>query len=112
MIDKYSYRVIWSDEDKEFVGLCAEFSSLSWLSKTQNDAFKGIRKVVADTVRELEQRNEPIPAPIATKHFSGKFVVRVPPYLHRELVFQAQEAGVSLNRLVSAKLASGSHQSV
>ncbi len=28
---QYAYRVIWSEEDQEFVGLCAEFPSLSWL---------------------------------------------------------------------------------
>ncbi len=27
--EKYTYRVMWSDEDEEFIGLCAEFPSLS-----------------------------------------------------------------------------------
>jgi hypothetical protein len=27
--DRYTYRVTWSDDDNEYVGLCAEFSSLS-----------------------------------------------------------------------------------
>ena len=30
-IDRYTYRVTWSEEDQEHVGLCAEFPSLSWL---------------------------------------------------------------------------------
>jgi predicted HicB family RNase H-like nuclease len=38
------------------------------------------------------------------KQFSGKFMIRVPPEVHRQLTIQAAEAGVSLNRLVSAKL--------
>ncbi|MBI5015187.1 MAG: toxin-antitoxin system HicB family antitoxin [Deltaproteobacteria bacterium] len=42
--------------------------------------------------------------PIAGKRFSGKFMVRVPPDVHRQLAIQAAEAGVSLNRLASAKL--------
>ena len=45
-----------------------------------------------------------IPDPIATGHFSGKFMIRVPPDVHRQLAIQAAEAGVSLNRLASAKL--------
>lgn len=105
MLDKYSYRVTWSDDDSEFVGLCAEFPSLSWLSKSQDEAFKGIRKLVMDVVKDMQQKKEPIPEPIATKHFSGKFVVRVPPELHRELALEAKEAGVSLNRYISSKLA-------
>lgn len=42
MHEKYTYRVTWSDEDSEYVGLCAEFPSLSWFDKSQHDAFKGI----------------------------------------------------------------------
>jgi predicted HicB family RNase H-like nuclease len=109
MLDRYSYKVRWSDDDNEFVGLCAEFPSLSWLSKSQDAAFKGIRKLVAETLTDMEQNKELIPEAIATKHFSGKFVVRVLPELHRELALEAREAGVSLNRYVSLKLARLSH---
>ncbi len=106
MSNKYSYRITWSDEDNEFVGQCAEFPSLSWLSKTQDEAFKGIRKLVADVLKDMQRNKEPIPEAIATKKFSGKFMVRVPRDLHRRLTLEAQENEVSLNRLVSAKLAS------
>jgi hypothetical protein len=27
--DRYTYRVTWSEDDNEYVGLCAEFPSLS-----------------------------------------------------------------------------------
>ncbi|EQD56843.1 HicB, partial [mine drainage metagenome] len=47
-----------------------------------------------------------VPAPLAEKHFSGQFRVRIPPDVHRALAVQAAEQGVSLNRLASAKLAS------
>ena len=39
---QYTYRVIWSAEDNEYVGLCAEFPSLSWLDADQSKAFSGI----------------------------------------------------------------------
>ncbi len=48
--DRYTYRVTWSENDSEYVGLCAEFPSLSWLAKTPEAALKGIRKVVAEIV--------------------------------------------------------------
>ena len=32
--DQFTYRVTWSAEDSEHVGLCAEFPSLSWLART------------------------------------------------------------------------------
>ena len=52
-IDRYTYRVTWSEEDQEYVGLCAEFSSLSWLQNNPEKALAGIRKLVKDTVADL-----------------------------------------------------------
>ena len=102
--DRYTYRVTWSDEDNEYIGLCAEFPSLSWLSGTPESALKGIRKVVSDVVCDMQNNGEPTPEPIACKRYSGKFMVRVPPEVHRSLAIQAAESGVSLNRLASTKL--------
>ncbi len=102
--DRYTYRVMWSEEDEEYVGLCVEFPSLSWLAETPEEALHGIRQVVADVVTDMEANNEPIPDPIAIKKYSGKFMVRVPPDLHRRLALEAAESGISLNRLASTKL--------
>lgn len=107
IVDKYSYRVIWSPEDKEHVGLCAEFPSLSWLAPSQVGALKGIRKVVLDVLQEMRKAGEVIPTPLSERAYSGQFKVRIPPFLHRQLVLEAEENHVSLNRLISAKLASG-----
>ena len=103
--DKYIYRVMWSEEDGEFIGLCAEFPSLSWLAPTSDEALKGIRSVVEECVRDMVQNNEDIPVPISTRRYSGKFMVRVPPEVHRHLAVEAAESRVSLNRIVSVKLA-------
>ena len=102
--DRYTYRVTWSEEDEEHVGLCAEFPSLSWLGATPETALKGIRKVVAGVVADMKKTKEAVPEPIACRHYSGRFLVRIPPDTHRRLSTQAAESGVSLNRLVSSKL--------
>jgi len=52
----------------------------------------------------MQANTETVPEPIATRRYSGRFMVRVPPELHRRLTLEAAEAGVSLNRLASAKL--------
>ena len=103
--DKYTYRVTWSEEDSEYVGLCAEFPSLSWLAKTPETALRGIRSLVSSVVIEMQASGEALPQPLSSKKFSGKFMTRIPPEIHRRLALQAAEAGVSLNRLISAKLA-------
>ncbi len=104
MTDHHTYRVTWSAEDAEHVGLSAEFPSLSWLAQTPEEALAGIRSVVADSVKDMAGNGEHIPEPIAERQYSGQFKVRIPPHQHRRLVIEASEQGVSLNRLVSAKL--------
>ena len=88
-IKHYTYRVTWSPEDDEHLGLCAEFPSLSWLAKTPQTALKGIGEVVAD----MQASGEPVPEPMAEKHYSGEFRVRIPPQLHRNLAMMAAEQG-------------------
>jgi predicted HicB family RNase H-like nuclease len=102
--DCYTYRVTWSCEDNEYVGLCAEFPSLSWLAGTQEDALRGIREVVADVVEDMKANNESVPEPLATKDYSGNLSIRIPKDLHRNIAIQAAEANISINRLISYKL--------
>ncbi len=102
--DHYTYRITWSGDDEEYVGLCAEFPSLSRLAKSPESALKGIRKIVGEIIEDMKSNKESIPVPLAGKNYSGKFMIRVPPEVHRDLAIQAAEAGVSLNRLASSKL--------
>lgn len=104
LINRYTYRVTWSEDDQEHVGLCTEFPSLSWLEETPENALSGIRNLVRDCVQDMLVQNEEIPDPISAKNYSGKFMVRITPDAHRMLAIQAAEHGVSLNRLISSKL--------
>jgi hypothetical protein len=108
--DFYTYRVMWSVEDNEYVGLCAEFPSLSWLGPDQISVLNGIREVVYEVIEDMRSNGEIVPEPLTLRKFSGHFTVRIPPELHRELAIEATEAGISLNRLASDKL-SRSHLS-
>ena len=105
MSDHYTYRITWSAEDNEHVGLCAEFPSLSWLAPTPAAALSGIQRLVRECLADMHTTGEAVPEPIADRSYSGKFMVRLPPESHRALAIQAAEQGVSLNRLVSARLA-------
>src|SRR5947209_16160767 len=105
--ERYVYRVEWSDEDGEFVGLCAELPGLSWLAPTRDKALQGIVAAARDAVGILAEDGEAAPAPLSTRQYSGIFKVRVPPEVHRSLVLEAAEQNVSLNRLVTVKLARG-----
>ncbi len=103
--EHYTYRVIWSEEDQEFVGLCAEFPSLSWLDETHLKALEGITTLVKQIVVDMESNAEKPPIPISEKKYSGKFQIRITPERHRMLAIEAAEQNISLNRLISDKLA-------
>ena len=101
----YSYRVLWSEEDQEHVGLCTEFPSLSHLDEDFMEAAAGIRSLVASVVVDMQKSGEAVPEPLSLRKYSGKFVVRLAPEQHRELAMEAAEAGVSLNQLAVSRLA-------
>lgn len=67
--DKYTYRITWSEDDNEYVGLCVEFPSLSWLADSPEKSLQGIRNLVAEVLLDMANNTEPIPEPIATKNF-------------------------------------------
>jgi predicted RNase H-like HicB family nuclease len=48
-----TYRAEWSPEDGEYVGLCAEFPSLSWLAPTKDEAIAGIERLAADVHTDM-----------------------------------------------------------
>ena len=104
-VQHYTYRVIWSQEDQEFVGLCTEFPSLSFLDEDQEAALDGIVNLVAIVVEGMRGNDENIPTPSAEKKYSGKFVVRVTSEEHRRLAVSEAEQKISLNKLAASNLA-------
>ncbi len=100
----YTYRITWSEEDQEYVGLCAEFPSLSYLAKDQITTLNGIVQLVRSIIQDMEKNGEIVPASFAERPYSGKFQVRTTPEIHRILAIKAAENSVSLNRYINSKL--------
>lgn len=107
-VTHFTYRVTWSAEDAEFVGTCLEFPSVSWLAGTQDEALHGIRDVVRDVVDDLHASGEPVPEPLSSRTYSGKFNLRVGERLHRKLAMEAAEEHLSLNQYVVRRLGDAS----
>lgn len=75
---------------------------------TQADTFEELGPMIEDAMRGwieigLED-GQPIPEPRLAETHSGKFVVRLPRSLHRELAEAADRDGVSLNTYISVAL--------
>ena len=104
----YTYRVTWSAEDAEYVATCLELPSLSWLADTQDEALRGMRDLVTETVDDLRGNGEPVPEPLSSRAYSGKFNLRVGEQLHRKLATEAAEEHLSLNQYVVRRLTNAS----
>lgn len=103
--EHYSYGVRWSADDAAYVGTVAELPSLSWVAEERLAAFEGIQRVALDVVDEMIASGEVPPTALGDRSYSGRFVVRIPSEVHRRLALRAAEQNISLNRLVSARLA-------
>lgn len=102
----YTIEVI-RDESDEHPGWFARVVELPGCM-TQADTFDELGVMIEDAMRawieiSLED-GQSIPEPRPVESYSGKFVVRVPKSLHRELVEAAHRDGVSLNAFIIAAL--------
>ncbi len=103
-VEQYLYSVGWSEEDNAFISRVAEFPSLAAHGDTQEEALKEIKDVVSFVLKDLTESRDPIPEPFGKRTFSGKLVLRMPGYMHRQLTLEAMQQGISLNQLLNLKL--------
>ncbi|MBS9535955.1 type II toxin-antitoxin system HicB family antitoxin [Mycobacterium sp. M1] len=106
MTGHYTYRAEWSAEDGAYVGLCAEFPSLSWLEPSAHEAIAGVEKRVGGVVEDMTANGEAVPEPLSERRYNGKVFIRTTPELHRRLTIEAAEQGVSVNQWVVQRLSS------
>lgn len=67
------------------------------------EAYRDLEKVLQMTIETKLEFGDPIPEPV-DQDYSGKFNVRVPKSLHKQLALDAEAEGVSLNQYVVYKL--------
>lgn len=66
---------------------------------------ESIRDAQAAWIKSALEDGIQIPMPRSKEEFSGRFLVRIPKSLHRDLVRKARRESVSLNQLATAALA-------
>ena len=100
------YKVVeWSDEDGCFVGMCPELMFGGVHGQDEAKVYAELCQAVEEIIEILETDGRPLPSPLVGKQFSGRFVLRVEPSLHKRLVLKAHSAGESLNSLCVKALA-------
>src|SRR5713226_2757696 len=98
---RYPKMVEWSDEDGCFVGTCPGLMYGGIHGQDEAKVYAELCEAVEEVLEILATDGHALPEPLAGKKFSGKFVVRVEPALHRRLVLKARVAGESLNSIVT-----------
>ena len=104
LIEKYTYSVEWSEEDRLHIARCLEFPSLAAHGKTAAKALEEIQKVVGEAITWMREDNEEIPEPFGLKKYKGNLTLRVPSEIHRKLAIRSAEEGVSVNQYILSKI--------
>jgi predicted HicB family RNase H-like nuclease len=94
---RYAKFVEWSDEDQCFIGRCPELMLGGVHGNDEAKVYAELCTVVEETIDLIHTDGQEMPHPLAKKDFSGKFVLRVDPAIHRRLAAKARAAGESLN---------------
>lgn len=102
---KYVKYVEWSDEDQCYIGRCPEVFIGAVHGSDEAKVYEELCQTVEEWIEMIAKDGAPIPKTASEKEFSGKFVVRVEPALHRRLTVKALASGESLNSLCVKALA-------
>jgi antitoxin HicB len=109
---RYSMVIEWSSADGLYIVSFPEWGDLAHThGATFQEAVRNGQEVLELLIEGARQEGRSLPeprdynAPESMEGYSGRFVVRIPPSLHRDLVRAAAEEGVSLNQLAAVALA-------
>jgi predicted HicB family RNase H-like nuclease len=103
---RYVKLVEWSDEDRCYIGSAPPLIGQSCHGPTESAVLAELTQIVEEWIVTLMTEGKPLPAATANKEFSGKFLVRIPPAVHKRAALKAAARGDSLNQFVTDALAS------
>jgi len=98
-------RELTPNEDGTWFAKIVEFPGCMTEGSTAVEAHENLEDAMVGWIAVHLEDGDPIPEPIASDSFSGKFLVRVAKSLHRDLAKRASLEGVSLNQWVNTQLA-------
>ena len=104
----YHIEIVWSaseDGDSGWVAEVKELDGCIAQGHTRDELFENIERAMTAWIDDALETGDPVPDPYEEPSHSGKVLVRMPPWLHRELASAARREGVSLNQLVVSLLA-------
>lgn len=103
----YPY-IVYPAEEGGYVGEVEELPGCMTQAETLEELSERIENARRAWIQLAYENGMEIPLPRLEQEYSGKFVIRLPKYLHRQLAEKAEREGVSLNQFVVTLLSSAS----
>ena len=95
----YARRIIKQSKNRYFAEV-EELPGCMAQGISETDALANLEKSMRIWFKRMVEKDIPIPLPIETREYSGKFLVRLPTYIHKRLVNSARNQRISLNQYV------------
>ena len=102
---RYLKIVEWSEEDRCYIGSAPPLIGQSCHGKSEAEVLSQLQAIVEEWVATLLSDGRPLPVGTVNRKFSGKFLVRISPDVHKKVALKAMARGDSLNEFVSHALA-------
>jgi antitoxin HicB len=99
-IDKF----VEYDGKKKYVAEITDLPGCSTHAETIKEALEKLEDAKIGWLEVSLERGLDIPEPITEGQFSGKFLLRIPSKLHRQLALRAEKEGQSLNQFIKYTL--------
>lgn len=99
-VDRYPKQVFWSDEDEGYIAVAPDLPGSSAFGESEQEALAELDNVIPAWIAAARKAGNPVPPPSrpAVESYSGRFALRLPKSLHRQLAINAKADGVSLNQ--------------
>ena len=100
--------IIQQDLDGCYYAKVEELDGCFAEGQTAQEAWENIQDSMKNWMEIAQEMNVPIPLPKSNQEteYSGKYLLRMPKKLHKELTMTAEEEGISLNLLMVNLLSS------
>jgi len=96
---------VFLDEDGDYLAHFVELPNVSAFGESPEEALTELAAAWEGVKESYKKHGEKVPVAPVRKKYSGQFNVRIDRRLHRALAIEAARAGISLNAIVSQKLA-------
>lgn len=99
-MNKYGFKIQWSDEDQGYVATSPEFPGLSAFGETEEEALAEAKIARQLFIEDMQESGEELPVPQTAHEYSGQTRLRLSKTVHRLVAEMAASEGISLNQFV------------